>query len=367
MMTLGQGHVESSQLARGTRVYASAPEDSRVKVGVSVRRFGPHGGMERVALGFVRWLAAGGHTVEVWSNSYVEIGPTVRHRPLGAGGRGVMWRAKSLAAAVAAIPTEECDVFLHFERGARGGAYRAGSGCAAAQAVAEGPNLSWPLIRAIDERTCRAAAPLIVNSEMVRTEMIRHYTVSPERIRLVRNGVDLARFKPGPKAEHPTMVFVGANARRKGLKTALRALQLVPEARLEVVGDVRSVAKRWAARLGVADRVRFHGDLAAPEAIISRAHVMVLPTRYDASANACLEAMACGVPVVTTEHNGASELAPTPWLVLSDPMDANHCAEVLRRAMSDRTLPEACRSIAQAHAADHAYGELLDALVGGEA
>ena len=184
-----------------------------------------------------------------------------------------------------------CDVFLHFERGAHSGAYRAGAGCAAAQALQEGPDLSWPVIRSIDEASCRSASPLIVNSEMVRAEMFEHYGIDPARIRLVRNGVDTARFTPGPKAEHPTVVFVGANPSRKGLKTALSALRLLPGVRLDVVGSVGRRGPRWAAQVGVPDRVRFHGNLACPATVMSRAHAMILPTRYDASANVCLEAM----------------------------------------------------------------------------
>ena len=332
-----------------------------------MRRFGPFGGKERVAVGFVRWLVAQGHTVDVWSNTFNALGIAAHHRPLRAGGRGVMWKAKSLATAVAAVPVDEYDVFLHFERGARSGAYRAGSGCAAAQALKEGPAMSWALIRAIDERACKAATPLIVNSEMVRDEILEHYGVDDRRVRLVRNGVDLSQFKPGHKAEVPTLVFVGDNPRRKGLKTALEVLQRLPEAHLEVVGQVGARGPQWAEQLGVGRRVRFHGGMACPSEVVSRAHAMILPTRYDASANACLEAMACGVPVVTTRCNGASELSPEPWLVIEQPSDADRFAEVLKAAMQDETLPEACRGVAEAHPAAVAFAALLDVISEGEA
>gem|GEM_PF-5630517 len=338
-----------------------------MKVGVAVRHFGPHGGMERVAFGFVRWLVSEGHTVDVWSNSFVDVGPEVCHRPLGAGGRGVMWKARSLATAVSAVPVDGCDAFLHFERGAQSGAYRAGAGCAAAQAQQEGRDISWPLIKAIDLASCRSASPLIVNSEMVLEQMRHHYGVGAERVRLVRNGVDTTRFKPGPKAEKPTIVFVGSNPRRKGLKTALSALRRMPGVHLEVVGNVGRRGPRWAAQLGVSKRVHFYGTLDHPEVVMSRAHAMILPTRYDASANACLEAMACGVPVVTTRFNGASELLPESWMVVADAADSDRCAEVLKTAMMDRDLPEACRRIAEAHTQERAYAALLDAITQGAA
>ena len=323
--------------------------------------------MERVAHGFVQWLSREGHQVDVWSNSFVPTGSEVRHRPLGAGGRGVMWKAKSLASAVAGVPVNEYDAFLHFERGARSGAYRAGAGCAAAQATQEGSGLAWSLIRSIDERTCRAALPLIVNSAMVRAQMMEHYRVDAARIRLVRNGVDTSRFRPGAKADVPTLVFVGDNPRRKGLKIALQVLRELPEAHLEVVGDVRRRGARWAAQLGVMERVQFHGRLACTASVVSRAHAMILPTFYDASANACLEAMACGVPVVTTAFNGASEVLPASWLIVADPSDVDRYAEVLRTAMVDEELGQACRAVALEYPQARAFAELLDAMTGGEA
>ena len=291
--------------------------------------------MERVAHGFVHWLVREGHQVDVWSNSFVSAGSEIRHRPLGAGGRGVMWEARSVASAVAAVAVNEYGPFLHFERGAQSGAYRAGAGCAAAQAAQEGGGLAWSLIRSIDEQTCRSARPLIVNSAMVRAQMMEHYGVDDARIRLVRNGVDTSRFYPGSKASVPTLVFVGDNPRRKGLKIALQVLRQLPETHLEVVGDVGRRGPRWAAQLGVTERVRFHGRLACTAPVVSRAHAMILPTVYDASANACLEAMACGVPVVTTASNGASEVLPASWLIVADPSDIDRYAEVLRTAMVD--------------------------------
>ena len=323
--------------------------------------------MERVAHGFVHWLVREGHQVDVWSNSFVSAGSEIRHRPLGAGGRGVMWKARSVASAVAAVPVNEYGAFLHFERGAQSGAYRAGAGCAAAQAAQEGGGLAWSLIRSIDEQTCRSARPLIVNSAMVRAQMMEHYGVDAARIRLVRNGVDTSRFYPGSKASVPTLVFVGDNPRRKGLKIALQVLRQLPETHLEVVGDVGRRGPRWAAQLGVTERVRFHGRLACTAPVVSRAHAMILPTVYDASANACLEAMACGVPVVTTASNGASEVLPASWLIVADPSDIDRYAEVLRTAMVDEELGRACRAVALEYPQDRAFAELLDASTEDEA
>jgi len=334
-----------------------------MKIGISVRRFGPFGGMEKVAFGFVGWLAKHGHHVDVWTDDFEAVGPTVRHRPLGAGGRGVLWKAQNLACAVRRIPTEDCDVFLHFERGGEGGPYRAGAGCHASLRKRCGGGWAGPFLEAIDRKTCRSARPLIVNSQLVSDEMQDFYGVDSRSIRLVRNGVDTQRFCPSDRFEQPTVVFVGSDARRKGLWTAIHAIALLDQVQLYVLGQVTAMAKWWAHVAGVTERVHFLGWTERPEDIVGRAHAMALPTHYDASANATLEALASGVPVVTTRANGASEVLPVPWLVLDDPRDVEGCAEVLLRAMNDSTLPDACRSVAESYDVESSYSALLQAIL----
>jgi len=334
-----------------------------MKIGISVRRFGPFGGMENVAFGFAGWLAKQGHDVDVWSDDFEAIGSKVQHRNLGAGGRGVLWKAHSLAQAVRRIPTEDYDGFLHFERGAEGAAYRAGAGCHASLRRRCGGGLAGPFLEAIDRQTCRSARPLIVNSQLVFDEMQDFYGVDSRTIRLVRNGVDARRFCPSERFEQPTVVFLGSDARRKGLRTAINAIALLDGVHLHVLGGVTAMAKWWAKAAGVADRVHFFGWVDRPEDVVARAHAMVLPTHYDASANATLEALASGVPVVTTRANGAAEVLPEPWLILDDPTDAEGCAEVLLRAMRDSTLPDACRSVAESYDVDSSYSALLQVIL----
>ena len=321
--------------------------------------------MERVAHGFVHWLASTGHRIDVWSNVFASESPRVQHRPLDAKGRGIRRKAEGLVTALARIDTGAYDAFLHFERGGRDAPFRAGAGCAAAQASGEAPSRHWTTIVEIDKHACQDAHPLIVNSSMVRDQMVAHYGLEKLQIRLVRNGVDLERFVPGPRSHRPTMVFVGDNARRKGLARALRALLLMPGVALHVVGDVGWGARAQARRLGLSDRVLFHGSVADPERIISQANVMVLPTHYDASANAVLEALACGVPVITTPTNGAAEFLPEGWMTVDRPDEASVWAEALHRAMSEPGLPAICRDVASAHPSGKAFESLLSSVTGG--
>ena len=330
-----------------------------MRLGICVRRFGPTGGMERVAHSFVGWLSTQGHAVDVWCNDFSPAGEGIRHRPLGASGRGVAWKAASLARAVSAVPVDDYDGFLHFERGGADAVYRAGAGCHAAFRAKNGGGLIGAWLQSVDKRTCEDARRVVVNSQMVFNELQQFYGIDDAKLRLIRNGVDLTRFKPGQRSPDPEVVFVGSDARRKGLKTAIRAIAGLPRVRLSVVGSVTSAAKSWARAEGVTERVDFLGELSRPEEVVSRAHAMILPTRYDPSANAVLEAMACGVPVITTRANGAAELLPEPWMIVDDSMDVDHCAEVLACAMGDESLRSACRAVAEGHGMETSFEALF--------
>jgi UDP-glucose:(heptosyl)LPS alpha-1,3-glucosyltransferase len=336
-----------------------------VKIGLAVRHFGPVGGMEGVAHGFAQWLVSEGHDADLWTADISANTDGLRVREFRAFGRGVLWKAHSLRRALREIPTGEYDGFVHFERGGRGGTYRAGAGCHATWVSRRGVRVGDGWLTALDHKTMHEAERVVVNSEMVRDEIVHQYGVPLERIRLVRNGVDLNRFRPGPQKDDPTILFPGGERPRKGLFTALEALRLIPSARMVVLGEVSARAHRWAQSAGVAGRVDFVGRVDDPEKHMASAHVVVLPTRYDPSSNVVLEAMACGVPPVTTEYDGAAELLPHPWMAIADPTDAKACAEVLVAVMNEQKLGPMCRVVAEAHGHTVGYAQLLQAITQG--
>jgi glycosyltransferase involved in cell wall biosynthesis len=124
------------------------------------------------------------------------------------------------------------------------------------------------------------------------------------RTRVVHLGTDLP---PDPPAEHDgPLVTVGHLVARKRHADVLRALWLLrdalPHLRWEVVGDgpERPALDELARRLGLADRVTFHGQLppAAAVAVARRAGIFVLPSVDEAFGVAYVEAMAAGVPAI---------------------------------------------------------------------
>ena len=169
--------------------------------------------------------------------------------------------------------------------------------------------------------------------------------------------------------EETVGLFVAMNYRLKGLSPLLNALALVPRDRpfkLVVVGHPKYARyQKQAERLGVAHRVRFLGHRDDPRDAYFAADFLVHPTFYDPCSLVALEALACGLPVVTSKYNGASELLspPTDGAVIDDPHDAKALAAAMAR-FTDRTYRAEASSAARATGTkwtfEHHYQALLD-------
>lgn len=223
---------------------------------------------------------------------------------------------------------------------------------------------------------------VVVNSRMVRRHFEEYYGVPPESVRVVRSAVDPLRFaaEDRPRRRHDERarwgvspddtvgLFVATNYRLKGLAPLLRAFALVPDrgARLVVVGNPKfGRYERLAGRLGLAGRVTFLGHRADPKDCYFAADYLVHPTFYDPCSLVVLEALACGLPVITTRYNGASELLnpPAEGLVVNDPHDAPALAAALTRMLDRGYLRDAAAAARRAGSLwtfEHHYQSLLD-------
>lgn len=182
-------------------------------------------------------------------------------------------------------------------------------------------------------RAGRAAGGLLAVSKRLADDMAA-LGLPAERVLVHHTGVDLDLFRPGDRGTAksalgltgPVLLCVGHLIPRKGQAIAIDALRGVPGATLLLAGQGRDepALRRRAARLGLADRVRFlgsvaHGDLPA---LLAAADALVLPTTSEGLANVWVESLACGVPVVTTDIGGAREAIDRPAagrLVARDP------------------------------------------------
>src|SRR5262249_47633958 len=156
--------------------------------------------------------------------------------------------------------------------------------------------------------------------------------------------------------------------RLKGLEPLLHAVQRLPEDRpfkLLVAGSARNKEFEKLARdLGVADRVRFIGYCKEMRNCYFASDLLVHPTFYDPCSHVVLEAMTCGLPVITTRYNGASELLrpPREGYVIEDPHDHDHLAWCLTQLL-DPSRRAACGLAARKTAAgwtfEHHYRQML--------
>jgi len=169
----------------------------------------------------------------------------------------------------------------------------------------------------------RAAASVGVCSALV--DVLRAWKIPQDRLHVMRNGVDLLRFRPlrqeAARSElgltgSPLLLSVGYLIQRKGHHVAIDALsQLLPshpQARLIIVGDgeERDSLLQLCKRLGLENRVTFTGALPNVELFrwYSAADVLILASSREGWANVLLESMACGTPVVAARIWGTPEV-----------------------------------------------------------
>lgn len=206
------------------------------------------------------------------------------------------------------------------------------------------------LLRAERLLLSSADVRLMVFSDGLRHRLESGHGVAADRIAVERPGVDRGLFRPEaePGKRSPgaafRLLFVGNNFELKGLRTVLSALAMLGnrlDASLTVAGGGPEARyRRLAARLGIGGRVAFAGALApATVAELYRRHdALVHPSFYDPFPLVVVEALASGLPVVTTRRTGASEvLPPDAGLLLDDPADAAALAAALFR-LSDAAV-----------------------------
>jgi UDP-glucose:(heptosyl)LPS alpha-1,3-glucosyltransferase len=224
-------------------------------------------------------------------------------------------------------PNEQCDLLFSLERVWRCDVYRVGDGIHRAwlrrrdaassrtRKFLRHFGRSHRDIFELEESLFRGGAKrVIANSAMVKKEAQDFYGYPAAQIDVVPNGVPLAEFEVAPEVRNArrknlglttndiAVLFVGSGWERKGLRYAQQAIE-------SLGGNFRLlVAGRGRTNPGKSRTVRSLGEVRDLPALYAAADIFLLPTLYDPFSNACLEALASGLPVVTTRANGFSEI-----------------------------------------------------------
>lgn len=364
------------------------------------------GGAETYIHAFATWLLAEGHAVQIVTQSVhaPPEGAEVHTVAGGAGPRGMMTFVAGARRKLAALAPE---VSLATGKALGMTVYQGHGGTVrgserqnvALRGGAGGRTLKRLLNRLSPKRraarrleAAQFADPtthLVAISRMVQRDMQAFYGVPDERITLIYNGVDLGRFRGDRLKEHRQRIrrrhgiadevalalMVAHNFKLKGLREQLLALgrltgSAAPRWHLLVAGGTRRRRRpyaRLADIMGIADRVTFVGAVDDVAPYYGAADVFVHPTWYDPCSLVVLEALAAGLPTLTTRYNGASELMDgrDAGVVLEAPRPVARLAEgvvaLLDPARRD-TMSRAARQVAEEHGQEKNFREMLDVL-----
>ena len=208
------------------------------------------------------------------------------------------------------------------------------------------PRVGWQL-RATQRRAAHAAGRVIAVSERTRADLVERYGSPADRIRVVYNGVDHARFRPVQvdaeavarryDVRHPFVLCVGSLMPWRNAPRLLRAVARIGYGLLFVGRDIWGTdpTARIAAQHGW-DWARFAGYVPDPElpTLYAAARVFAYPSLYEGFGIPPLEAMACGTPVVASTAGALPEILGDAALLV-DPRDEEALTEAIRAAAQD--------------------------------
>ena len=286
------------------------PSTARIwRIAFLRRRFSPTGGAERYLLRLASGLTALGHHLTLYCEEW-----TPRENPFHDVRQVESNDPVSYAKKIGMLPLRDRhDIVFSLERVPGCDLYRAGDGVHAEwlgyrQAFHPCLGPIRTMLRAKNRHICALEAQvfapngtrhIICNSRFVADQITTRFQYPPSRIDIVPNGVPYNQFSTGDRMlgrqalklapDDYVILLVGAGAERKGHAIAREAVRKLknPRAKLVIVDTPPPVAMPH---------------------VYAAADVFILPTLYDPFANVTLEALAAGLPVITSAQNGASEI-----------------------------------------------------------
>lgn len=314
-----------------------------MKIALIRKSYTAYGGAEKYLSRLIGELCRQGHEVHIFAQKWekpINLGSQFYFHPIKV--YAPLSFLESLAFARASyrvLREEKFDVIHSFERTFFQDLYRAGDGCHREwlrQRKKIDPWFKRPtyyinpnhlVILYLEKRLLNSPdlKYIIANSQRGKKEIIYHYGLAEEKIKVLYNGVDLQQFHPlrvlpnrqiwreklGIGKSDIVFLFVGSGFERKGLPFLLKALPFLDKKNLKLLVVGKNGIKKYkdyAQKLGVAEKVIFTGPQKEVDYFYGLSDFFVLPSIYEPFSNACIEALASGVPVITSKINGAAEL-----------------------------------------------------------
>jgi UDP-glucose:(heptosyl)LPS alpha-1,3-glucosyltransferase len=340
-----------------------------MKIAVIRKNFDPYGGAERYLSRLTSQLVREGHEIHIfakrWETGSEENGKVIWHRVPTIDTFSFLEVLSFARFASALVRRENFDVIHSFDRTLYQDVYRAGDGCHREWLIQRKKIEPWikglshsvnPMHRSIlslEKRLFQSPRlkRIVAISQRGKEEIIRHYQVPASKIKVVYCGVDPTQFNPERSLKYRqkirqefaleerdrVLLFIGSGFERKGLKFIIASLPHLKEnVKLVVVGKGRpAYYQKMVKKLKVRDRVLFAGPRRDAENFYGAGDLFILPSIYEPFSNACVEALACGLPVITTRITGASELIREEknGLIIEDPRNIQEMVGTLQKAL----------------------------------
>jgi len=360
-----------------------------LRVALVHKAFGGGGGTENYCAALARKLVERGVEVHIFtSDMREEIEGVCLHKIPSSGFSHSLSTLVFMHFSAHALRKEEFDIIQGFGKTIYQDIYRAGGGThksfmRAARAAYGGWRKSLKVVTEFFEpinwvnmaiesclyREGRLKA-IIAPSPLVKDMIMQDFAVDEGKIYVIPNGVQLERFSYRKRilGDELKILFAAGNPRLKGLGVLLEALALMDKEEypyhLTVAGRRSRYYLNLARSLGIDEKVEFIGKVLDMPSLYQRADVLVHPTFYDPFSNVCLEALAAGMPVVTTNMNGlAYYMKDGREGFIIEAGDAEALAEAIGKFYTPDTLPQmsvAARELAEKFSFDEHVEKVLN-------
>ena len=339
-----------------------------MNIGFIRMRYTPYGGAEVFLSRFIDELIKNGHTCHLFAAQWDKDGKDdVIFHKVKTFGPSFLRLLSFAVNAWFVVKRIAPDVIVSFERTLYQDIYRAGDGCHKEWLIQRKKSGGRSVIKNIitflnplhltilylEKRLFRSKKLkyVVANSNRGKEEIIRHYKLPADNICVIYNGIDINEFKPGcidknraayreklNIKDETALLFVGSGFERKGLGFLIEAVGILKRSgynKIKLIVAGKGKIKKYknaADRLGIGKDVIFTGPVKDVQGYYSASDIFVLPSIYEPFSNACLEAMASGLPVVTSRINGASEILTDgkDGIIIDNPSNPEEIAEKIK-------------------------------------
>lgn len=296
------------------------------------------GGAERYTIDLAAALAAAGHAVSLLATSFAGRPAGVEAVLLPATGITRAGRYRQMLDALdthlaqaeydvvhAMLPVRRCDLYHP----------HAGIALAALRRWNVHLNPRRKRMAEVERDLLTGIRPPVVLclSEYVKASVREFYPGIDDRLATLFNAVDLERFEPAarPQRDEIRALFIGQDFERKGLPETIAAMRKLNDPRLKLTVVGKSAGRERAQQ----ERIEFVGQVSDPRPYYREADFLVLPTKHDPCSLVVLEALAMGLPVISTRFNGACEIMTDGihGFVLENPTDVDSLARAIQRLL----------------------------------